>query len=623
MKYILTYILFILFAFNLQAQITQNRNDAQLANQYYRDNEFEKARDLYLKLYESTNLNHYFEYYINTLVNLKEYDLAIKELKKELRHSNNTNLKISLGYVYKEKGDIKSSEETFNDIINNLQPNKGTIISIGNSFFNRREFEYAQKTYLRGRQIIDDEKFRNNLAMVYAYMRDYSSMMKEYLELVKEDEDEVPRIQSRINSLLRFDFDNSLRNTFKQELIKAIQKNPEIIAYNRMLIWMFVNEKNYQQALINAIALDRRTQTEEENILSFVKGAAQNNLFQIALEGLNYLSHRKPEPKNSIQIAQHLVLVKYQQFINTPTHERIRTNELVQLFNNLLQQQGYTRQTVNIIQKYAHLQSFYLRNPQKAQEILEQALNINGLSNSERTILQIEMADTYVYNNSLWEATLMYSRIIENNTGNTFADEVKLRKAQLSFYIGDIEWAKIQCDALKASTSKLIANDAMELSLLIAQHYELDTIAEPLQMFARADLKLFQNKDSLAIATFDSVITTFPTHTLHSMVLIRKAQINEKNHQFEKAAQLYTEIITNHTYSFDADMALYRLGILHEEKLNNTDKAQELYQKIMIDYPGSIYTTDARNRFRTLRGDFNPQETVTPYETELQIVRPD
>jgi outer membrane protein assembly factor BamD (BamD/ComL family) len=39
--------------------------------------------------------------------------------------------------------------------------------------------------------------------------------------------------------------------------------------------------------------------------------------------------------------------------------------------------------------------------------------------------------------------------------------------------------------------------------------------------------------------------------------------------------------------------------------LNNKEKAMELYQQLLMDYPGSLFTTEARKRFRQLRGDYN------------------
>nr|HPR61053.1 hypothetical protein [Prolixibacteraceae bacterium] len=494
-KTIVIYFLLIITVLTVSAQLqpTQQakpeQSKTQLASMYYRDKQWEKARDLYLELYETNNMSHYFDYYIECLVNLKEFDQAVQSIRKQLRRTPNVNLQITLGYVYKEMGNIEKSNDTYNEIIDNLKgTSKAVVINVGNSFFNRREFEYAQKTYLKGREVLPGEMFRNNLASVYAYLRDYEKMMAEYLELLREDDKQVDYVQARISSLLRYDFDNSLRNTVKRDVIKAMQLYPNIIAFNRLLIWMFSIEKNYEQALNNAIALDRRTKTEETNIVDFARSAAQNKMFDIALSGLQYIENRKPEPTNITVVKLEIVNVEYQKFMSLPVRQRTNGILLKQKFGALLDELGYSRETLGLIRSYAHLLSFYLNDPVQANAVLEKGLVVRGLNNFERSLLRVEQADIMVYENKLWEATLLYAQIIEANRENELGDEVKLKRAKLSFYIGDIEWARGQFDALKASTSKLIANDAMDFSLLISANYDLDTIAEPVQMFARADL---------------------------------------------------------------------------------------------------------------------------------------
>lgn len=596
-------------------QIQQVQSKSQLAAMYYRDQEWGKASDLYLELYNTSNMAHYFDYYINCLVNLKEYDKAIKELKKQSKGSKNVNYEITLGFVYKEMGNIQKSEETYNDIINSLSgSSKAVIINIGNSFFNRREFEYAEKTYLKGREVLPGEMFYNNLASVYAYLRNYEKMMKEYLELVIEDDKEVERVQARINSLLIYDFDNSLLTTVKREVLRAMQLKPSIIAYNRLLIWMFVVEKNYEQALLNSIALDRRTKTEESSILDFSKAAAQSDLFDIAIKGLHYLSDRKPEIKNIDIVKQEIVRVEYLKYIHTPSKIRDNGVQLANTFDNYFNEKGFTRENIDLIQIYAHLLSFYMNNAAKAHEIINKGISIAGLNNTERSILRIELADTYVYENKLWEATLLYAQIIEANKENTLGDNVKLKRGKLSFYIGEIEWARGQLDALKASTSKLIANDAMELSLLISANYDLDTIAEPMQQFARADLLLFQNKTEQAFLTYDSIIAKYPIHSLNQNILMRKADISMADNEYQTAASYYETILKKHPTSTLADDALYSLAMLYETKLNDTARAQELYQQMLLNYPGSIFVSDARYRFRVIRGDEVVMPETTPYE---------
>lgn len=611
MKYLLFFIpLFFSLTVSL-AQINQGQSKAQLASSFFRDKEYAKAAPLYLELFETTKMNYYFDNYVNCLVQNGEYDEAEKAIKKQLRKGKNTGLQITLGSVYKQKGDIDKATDTFDEILEKLEKNEGAVISVANDFFNIREYDYAEKTYLRGRQIFDDgQLFRSNIAMIYAYTRNYAKMMDEYFLMLKDDENQLPNVEGRINSLLQYDFDNSLRILVKKEILKKIQEDPNRVIYNRFLIWLLVQEQNFEQALNQSIALDRRTKTEETDILNFSKSAAQNNLFDVALKGLDYLSSRKPSISNVEQVQREIVTIEYRKFVSLPQSQRTNSELLLQKFQTILNQSGYTAQNSEFICDYAHFLAFYLNRADRAYEVLDSALNIRELDNAKRSNLKIELADINVFDDNLWGATLIYAQIIDSNKENPIGNDVKLKKAKLGFYLGDIKWAKAQVDALKASTSKLTANDAMELSLLISEYYDMDTIEEPIQLFARGDLLVFQNKDSQAIATYDSVNIKYPGHSLNDRILMRKAQISEKNFQFDNAIALYSDVLENYPASTSADDALYKMALLYELQFKNVEKAQELYKQILLSYPGSIFVSDSRNRYRILRGDIIPVEEM-------------
>lgn len=212
---------FLLTAFTLQAQVNQEvQSKSNLASTYYTNRQYEKAAALYLELYESTNLNNYFDMYINSLIGNKNYDEAEKALKKQLRRDKNPNYYITLGFVYSELKQPDKAKEQYDDALKNLQKNVASVISTANAFLNRREFEYAERTYLKGRELVQGEMFRYYLASVYSYQRNYSSMISELLLMVKEDEKELPKVTSRIKSLLMYDSEESLLDMFKTMVIK-------------------------------------------------------------------------------------------------------------------------------------------------------------------------------------------------------------------------------------------------------------------------------------------------------------------------------------------------------------------------------------------------------------------
>ncbi|MFH2142675.1 MAG: tetratricopeptide repeat protein, partial [Bacteroidota bacterium] len=148
-----------------------------------------------------------------------------------------------------------------------------------------------------------------------------------------------------------------------------------------------------------------------------------------------------------------------------------------------------------------------------------------------------------------------------------------------------------------------IANDAFELATLINDNTIMDTSETALMLFARADLLMYQKKDSLAMLTLDTIQAQFSDHSLMDDILYRKANVFKSKGDYIQAAEYFQKVVDYYSYDILADNSLYYLAELYELHLNDKEKAKELYNKLMLDFPGSIYVIEARKRFRLLRGD--------------------
>jgi tetratricopeptide (TPR) repeat protein len=221
-----------------------------------------------------------------------------------------------------------------------------------------------------------------------------------------------------------------------------------------------------------------------------------------------------------------------------------------------------------------------------------------------RADLKLELGDIYLFEGEVWEASLLYSQVEKALKSEPVGHEAKLRNARLSYYIGEFEWAKAQLDVLKAATSKLIANDAMELSLLISDNMDPDSTYTGLLYFSRADLMIYRGKDDQALMTLDSISMVSLTHPLDDDVMFREAEIFIRKKDYTMADSILEKILTVYGDGILADNALFRRAELQEEVLEDKDKAMLFYQQLMLDYPGSLFATEARKRYRMLRGDF-------------------
>jgi len=272
-------------------------------------------------------------------------------------------------------------------------------------------------------------------------------------------------------------------------------------------------------------------------------------------------------------------------------------------YNQFLQEFGRNKITAEIITELADLEAFYLNDLDNAIGLLLEMIEYPGLKPTTRANGKINLADFYLMKGEIWEATLLYSQVDKAFKDDILGHEARFRNAKLSYYAGDFQWAQTQFDVLKASTSKLIANDALDLSIFILDNLGLDTSAAALTLYSEADLLVFQNRFDEAFSKLDTIKQSFPDHSLEDDIFYTKSKIYYKQRKFDETAQMLQKIIDDYSDGIRADNALFELADLYEHHLDDVEKAKALYEKIFIEHSGSTFAVEARKRFRRLRGD--------------------
>src|SRR5665648_820419 len=594
-------ILFLLAPVIVWGQPQDLQNMSVLASQYYQNKEFGKAAELYEQLYSSTKSEGYFNIYFDCLLGIQNNEKAEKEIRKGMRgNSSDSYWYVQWGFLKKAQGQGSESLKMYERAISSLSANPTEYPNLANQFINRREFEYAEKVYIKGRATQNPMLYNYELARIYFYMRNYDLMMKEYLEWVKQKESNLEIVKSSLQSVLFMDNDQEISNQLKTYILKRIQAEPGQIVYNRLLIWLFIQDKNFTAAIRQAVALDKRSGEEDANIFQLANVSASNKNYDEAVKAYDYLISKGKSSEYFKQASQQRLQMYYERFVEDDIPDIEKAKELKEQFNQTFIILGLNPETSGLLIEYGHLLTFYLNQPAEAISFLTDGLAMTGINMLQLSAMKAELGDVYVYSGDQWEAVITYSQVIESNK-NTLADDVKFKKAKLGYYMGNFQWAKAQLDALRASTSKLIANDAMDLALFISENLESDSTAAPLKIFARADLQLFRNDFQEALAALDSVSKLYPFNSLTDDVNFRKASIYQKQGKFEEAAVLLESIVNDHRWETLADDALFQLAVIYETKLKRKEEAMEMYKKMLTDYPGSVYVVDSRTEYRKMQ----------------------
>lgn len=596
-------ILFFFFALMTQLLLAQAQ-DVKLAQYYYRSGEYEKAAQIFKQLSDKSGYNdYYFNQYIESLISLESYDEAMQEINQVLKkRPNSIQLYVTQGHLLERQGRTSEAEERFRSAIQQMPAEVGRINSLGNAFVRMTKYDLARETYEKGMALINDPHvFAYNLAEIYRRENKTELMIHHYLNSPNSSIERISSVQNYFSKYLRGE---EHYEVLRKELYTKVQEDPENIFYPEMIQWVFIKRKAYDKALRQARALDRRLAENGNRIYKIAQIAANDKDYDVAIKAYQYILSDKDESSSYfIDSKKELLDTKRKKIVYSGEYTMADLDTLKQEYVQFLDDMGRGRNTAYVILELAQLEGLYMNDLDAAIGTLNGLIAMPGANNYVRANAKLALGDYYLIKGEVWDATLLYSQVDKEFKEDFLGEKARFKNAKLSYYIADFEWAQEQFDILKSATTRLISNDAIDLSVFIMDNANLDTTYVPLALFSEAELLIYQNRPDAAFEKLDSINILFPDHGLEDDVLFVKAQQLAKTKKYEEAAKLYKEIIDDFPEEIRADNAMWELAQLLELQLDRSEEAQELYQRLFIDYSDSTFSVDARKRFRILRGD--------------------
>lgn len=584
--------------------VAQTDTDEQLAAQFFKNGEYDKAEVYYKKLYKRYNEEFFFQYYIDCLLKLEDFKEAEKTVEKRIKNEGNAVLYVSLGQVYKASGEDKKAEQAYLRALQELPPFQRQIDALANAFRDKGELEYAVKTYERGRKLLNGlYTYRFELASTQMKLGNFDLAVEEYLDALAEDESQITKVKTDLLETFATDDSGTKSSYFEEAVVGRIQRQPQRDIYPELLIWHFEQQKKFSQAFAQAKALDRRNREDGSRIIQLAHICRANRSYDIAIEAYRYVIKKGDENYYYLSCKKDLVNTLYEKAVDGGKYTQQELEELETTFLTTLDEFGRNGNVAQMMMNLAELYTFYMHQTEKGINLLYEVIELPGIFREDLAMAKIQLADALLFTGEVWETTLLYSQAEKMFKTSEIGRTAKLKNAKLAYYTGQFDWAQAQLNVLKAATSDFIANDALYLAMLIQDNSFMDTTYAALRTFARADLLLYQNKLDSAKLALDSIEQHYPGHSLMDDILYKRGQIAEQEGLPEKAAEYYGRVASDYSTDLLADDAVYRLAMLYEDKLNSTSKAMEYYQNLLLHYPGSLYTVEARKRYRALRGD--------------------
>lgn len=588
----------------LGQSFAQQGNQAQLARQYYEQGDVDKAKNIYEKLArDQSNIPLIHNAYIELLLGQEDYAEAIKYIEKVNKwFPSNYNYKVDEGMILEQSGQEKEASNRMADLIENIKSSPTLVRSTAQYLFQKGEAETAIEFYLQGRKASGNKSdFAIELANIYRRINNKEGMIEEYLSFINQNPSNLTYVQNVMQNLLSETEDlEALQNV----LYDKIQKNPDNLVYNELLIWVNMQLKDFYGAFVQARAIDKRAKEGGKRLIDIGIMALHNKdysnseiIFQYVIqnykEGFNYEIARRYLIKSREELVKNTYPVAISQIKN-----------LIQDYQELIMDLGVNSVSLEAMRSKALLHAFYLNEKDTAIALLQTIIDTPRADPELVANAKLDLGDIFLLMDQPWESTLLYGQVEKSAKETPIGYLAKLKNAKLSYYKGDFELAQSHLDVLKLATSREISNDAISLSLLIQNNIVFDTTEEAMRDYASVDLILFQNRKEDALNLLDTMLQKYPNHSLTDEIWWRKANILLELGRFDASVELLDKVVKQYAYDILSDDAFFLMGTILEEYLNKPDEAMEIYQSLLKTYPGSLYTSEARKRFRNLRGDF-------------------
>ena len=568
----------------------------QLALQYFDDGEFEKALTIFEENLQKQPSNYFFfQKVIECRQQLKQYDKAEEVILKRKEKYNQPILLVELGYNYQlQKNEIEAKKQ-YDLALLEVEKQANHAYQVASSFEKKVLLDWAIKTYETAQKVNPNLNFDYQTALLQGQLGNLDLMLEKLLDYGYKNQENTALVQNQLSRYLMDDTEGTFADAIKKSLLLKTQKSQDVY-WNQSLSWLFVQQKEYGKAFVQEKAVYKRNPESFYNIVTLARLAIEEKQNEDATTILTFVLENTQDLE--LQMQAHHFLLSME--IESALQKEYATIDLK--LQDLLKKYGISPYSLDLQILSAHFKTFYLNQSKLGIELLQNALKL-PLNLREQAEVKMELADIMVYDEKFNQAILYYAQVEDNMKNDVLAHEASLKLAKANFYKKDFDWTLQQVKNLKQSSSLLIANDAVELFLLIQDNSIEDSLRVALQAYAKADLQLYQKKNEEALQSFLTILEKHKGESIEDETLLKIADIYYQKKDYLKALSYYQNILDNHKEGIYIDEALFFSAEIYRKHLLDNEKAKPLYEKMVLEHPDSLYYTESRKQYRTLRGD--------------------
>lgn len=583
----------------LTAQSSQ-QTQAALARQYLQQQEYEKAIPILKNIYEQAPFDRaVYSDLLEALMQVKKYDQADSLVQYMMRiRRGDPAMLVDLGRVDEAAGKHKASRQHYQQALDMLDGNEFTTKGLAEAFEKANQPDYAIRAYEKTRTLIQNPyAYATELSLLYNKAGRTQDAVSALLDMVMTQQNIMEDVKTALVTIAEQE-----KNGFslvQKELEKRVRNQTGNPFWQELISWIFVQKGDYTGAFKQLTALDKKLDEKGARILPFAQNAVKDGKYDIATKAFDYvIGQGKGQAWYAIAIAGKINMLLAQL-------ESEQTPSLPHLDGLLSAYSGFFGEFPEYVytdmwRDYAMLQARYKHNADTAIALLNQVIESGHAEKSFIGRCKLDAGDYLLLEGKVWDATLMYSQVDKAFRQDILGEQARFKNAKLAYYRGDFKLAQEQLSVLKASTTELIANDALYLSVLITENMPPDSNLTPLLRFAAADLLLFQHKTRESDQLLDSISGAFPQSPLQDDIAMLRARVAMEAHRWPDAVSFLETVLNEYGNDVLGDDAAYQLAGIYQHQLSDLTKAKATYELLITRYPGSTYVQEARKQYEQL-----------------------
>lgn len=582
-------ILFLILVPGLRAQ------NLDLARTYLKKGQWEKALAIYQEWEKQNGFSvRVYDDILKIYLGRQDFISAEDYIRRSYRKRPLAYMDADLYHVYRVGGQTRRAEEQWKKLEQKLRRQPYQTLAVVRRL---RRYGYVDRAlgllnkYVKNQSSPAVYLEKGNL---YAEKGQIDSMMTAYVRTALLSRSYLYYIQSQLKKYLTSDPSNPYNATLRRILLRQVMRHPEP-ALIELLEWLYVNEKQYDKAFVQAKGLYLRGLLSLHELLDLAEDALAESQVATALRIIDFV-RQQAETQSPSALDRALWL---RSLAEAARPEAPSEGDPVKTWLRRaarMQTEQYRFKLHRLVVDYL------MRHKRLAQAYrLSDSLNRHADKRRQQAYWRETLGDILLHQGKFDQAAVTFTLLREDFPYDEVNYRALYKTALASFLGGDAQWAHQMLKPLKKAAQREVANDALWLDFLIISHTKpRDSLQTHLRRLALAYFPYYRRDLSALNRIADSLRALPDSQPIRDDLLFMQGRLAFDAGRWEQAARYWKALADMPTAKMYREEALYRLGIIFE-KLNRTSEALKYYKELLKNYPEGFYFEPAQNRYRALQ----------------------